>query len=99
MSENKIDIKALVKDNHVCFNEYRKGIFYYQIVDTEEDLSIYSFPVPLEDVGDGTLKLYDKAITFMRWIRKAIEDNTLVVIGQLKGEYGNKTDEEILKNK
>lgn len=36
------------------------------------------FPVPLSDVGDATLHAPDKAIIFMRYIRRAIEEGTLV---------------------
>jgi hypothetical protein len=38
----------------------------------------YMFPVPLGDVGDATLDAHDKAIIFMRYIRKAIDENTFV---------------------
>jgi hypothetical protein len=36
------------------------------------------FPVPLSDVGDATLDAQDKAIIFMRYIRKAIDEGTFV---------------------
>lgn len=39
---------------------------------------LYQFPVPIEDIGTATLPSSDKAITFMRWIRKAMEDKTLI---------------------
>lgn len=39
---------------------------------------IGQFTVPLDDIGNATLLAEDKAITYMRWIRKAIEDNTLI---------------------
>jgi hypothetical protein len=38
----------------------------------------YTFPVPLSNIGDATLLATDKAIVFMRYIRKAIEDGTFV---------------------
>ena len=41
-------------------------------------LEYYIFTVPLEDIGTATLLAEDKAITFMRWIRKAIENKTLI---------------------
>lgn len=36
------------------------------------------FTVPVEDIGQATLMRQDKAITFMRWIRKAIEGGTFI---------------------
>jgi hypothetical protein len=36
----------------------------------------YSFPIPIEDAKGTTLFAEFKAITLMRWIRKAIEDKT-----------------------
>ena len=38
----------------------------------------YIFPVPLTDIGDATLLATDKAMVFMRYIRKAIEEKTFV---------------------
>jgi hypothetical protein len=80
----KLTIKDIIKDNHVKFREYRKGILYYQIVIMNdvliEDAGLYTFPVPLEDCGDATFKCSDKAILFMRYIRKALDDGTFVKI-------------------
>jgi hypothetical protein len=74
-------IKELVKDNMVEFDSYRQGHFYYNLyvkMDTPENGVIFQFPVPLEDIGTATLLKEDKAITFMRWIRKAQDDKTLI---------------------
>lgn len=80
-------IKELVaKDNRVVFSHFKKGFFYYNLTidnsGTEEgyffNKTILQFTVPLEDVGDATLYVRDKAILFMRWIRKAQESNTLI---------------------
>lgn len=62
----------------VSFDYYRAEHFYYRAyhIATGE---IYSFPVPLDDVG-GTLLNLDKAVTFMRWIRRAIQDGTLIKV-------------------
>ena len=38
----------------------------------------YVFPVPLEDIGDATLELEDKAIMFMRYIKRAIGEGSFV---------------------
>ena len=42
---------------------------------------LYQFPVPIEDIGNATMLSEDKAITYMRWIRKAMEDKTLIKVG------------------
>lgn len=56
-----------IKDHirgRVTFQFYRAGHLYYR---TDSDLE---FPVPIEDVGDATFLKEDKAILFMRYIRK-----------------------------
>ena len=69
------DLKDLIKNNTVQFSHYRKGFMFYQV--SHED-QCYQFPVPLEDIGDATLLKEDKAILFMRYIRKAIKNEELV---------------------
>jgi len=71
-----MNIKDIVKDNTVRFVRYRQGIVYYG-VDVPAD-GAYVFPVPLEDIGDATLELEDRAIMFMRYIRRAISDGSFV---------------------
>lgn len=65
-------IKDMVKDNkEVRFVFYRKGQLFYE---TECG---FLFPVDIEDTGDGEFKARDKAIFFMRYIKKqmkSIED-------------------------
>ena len=68
-------IKDIVKDNVVNFLRYRHQVAYYGVM---VDNVNYSFPVPLDDVGDATLYSEEKAITYMRYIRKAIDDKTFV---------------------
>ena len=64
----KINIKDLVKDGKkVTFVKYREGEFIYK---TECG---FEFPVPLNDLGKATLLAEDKAMLFMRYIRKHIE--------------------------
>lgn len=70
-----MNIKELIKDNKVYFDSYRQGIFYYKILFNGDH---YIFPVPIDDIGTATLLATDKAITYMRWIRKALEEKTLV---------------------
>ena len=75
-----MDIKSFVKGNRVAFIRLRKGIAYYQVA---ADGVIYEFPVPLSDIGDATLMCADRAIYFMRYIKQAIADGTLVKVGQM----------------
>jgi hypothetical protein len=72
-----MDIKQIVKDNEVRFQRYRQGHAYYAVRVPAEGVE-YTFPVPLSDIGDATLLATDKAIVFMRYIRKALEDGTFV---------------------
>lgn len=79
MKKNNITLKELVKNNIVTFSHYRQGYFHYDLIvqSSEAELDVYQFPVPIDDIGTATLMANDKAITYMRWIRKAMEDNTL----------------------
>jgi hypothetical protein len=72
-----VDIKEIVKDNEVRFARYRQGFVYYTVRVPSEGVD-YVFPVPLSDVGDATLLATEKVLTFMRYIRKALEDRTFV---------------------
>ncbi len=72
-----MDIKTIIKNNTVIFSHYRKGFAYYNV--TIENVS-YVFPVNLQDIGDATLYNADKAILFMRYIKKALEENTFIKI-------------------
>ncbi len=60
-------ILDLVKGKKARFRFYRDGIFMYE---TEDG---FQFPVPADDIGSATLFAEDKAILFMRWIRKQLE--------------------------
>lgn len=61
------DIKSIVKGVNAHFLSYREGTFYYQ---TDNG---FKFTVPLEDIAGATLPASDKAIFFMKWIRRAID--------------------------
>lgn len=59
------NIKDMVKDNKkVRFAFYREGELFYE---TECG---FEFPVPVSDLGNATCYAEDKAILFMRYIRK-----------------------------
>lgn len=60
-------IKNMVKDKTVHFCFYKEGELWYT---TECG---FNFPVPISDVGSAAMLSSDKAIFFMRWIRKYIE--------------------------
>tara|TARA_Y100000588_G_scaffold230664_1_gene244416 strand:- start:12068 stop:12283 length:216 start_codon:yes stop_codon:yes gene_type:complete len=65
-----MNIKDMVKNNKkVTFSRYRKGNLYYK---TECG---FEFPVPISDTGDGEFLSEDKALTYMRWIRKHIKES------------------------
>ena len=51
----------------VKFLYYRKGELYYQCENG------FIFPVPIDDTGDASFNSEDKAILFMRWIRKSLD--------------------------
>lgn len=54
----------LVKDKKVKFEYFRDGNFFYSCDNG------FIFPVPVDDIGQATLLKEDKALFFMRWIRK-----------------------------
>lgn len=62
-----MNIKDMVKDKQVRFSFYRDKQLFYK---TEDG---FEFPVPIDDVGNATFLAEDKAILFMRWIRKHID--------------------------
>lgn len=71
-------VTDFVKPNtFVEFYYYRKGFFYYTVKKGEET---YMFPVPLDDLGDASIYTKEKTIQFMRYIRKALEDRSLVKV-------------------
>jgi len=75
-----MDIKDfVVKDNMAYFDSFRAGVFYYTIYKVNSDIG-YQFQIPIEDTAGATFKAEEKAITMMRWIRKSIQDNTLIKI-------------------
>jgi hypothetical protein len=60
------NLKEYVKGN-VEFVHFREGNFIYR---TENGLE---FPVPLSDIANATMQRTDKALLFMRYIRKHLE--------------------------
>lgn len=70
-----MNIKDIVKNNTARFHYYRAGVMYYAVTVEDQD---YMFPVPLDDIDDASLFATFKAITLMRYIRKALADGTFV---------------------
>lgn len=87
-----VTVTQFVSDGQeVFFRSYRDGVFYYDVArfTAEVQHESYEFQVPIEDIKGATLLNRDKAITFMRWIRKNIEDKTFIKI------YSNVTSAEL----
>jgi hypothetical protein len=74
---NAMDVKEIVRDNEVRFERYRQGHMYYR-VRVPAERADFVFPVPLSDIGDATLLATDKAIVFMRYIRRALDEGSFV---------------------
>ena len=53
----------------VHFELYRKGELHYKTDDG------FRFSVPIDDCGDGSFLADDKAMLFMRYIRKQLATN------------------------
>lgn len=73
-------INKETKDNVAIFSFYRSGKMYYNIVDTTGK-ALWEFPVDVtntDDIGNAVFPREIKAITLMRYIRKAIESDSLV---------------------
>lgn len=63
-----MNLKEMVSNNkQVTFEYYKSGELWYK---TECG---FIFPVPIEDTGDGKFLNQDKAMFFMRYIRKYID--------------------------
>lgn len=58
---------------HVSNNKKVKFLFYRQKELWYETELGYKFPVPIDDTGEGTFLPEDKAMFFMRYIRKQME--------------------------
>ncbi len=60
-------LKEMIENKKVTFQFYRDHELWYE---TEDG---FKFPVPIQDVGTGVFNREDKAILFMKWIRKHME--------------------------
>lgn len=67
-------LKQVVGDNNKAhFSHYRDGNFFYVVTVDEKK---YSFPISIEEAKGATMFAEFKAITLMRWIRKALDAKT-----------------------
>jgi hypothetical protein len=67
-------------NNKAVFNCYRSGKLYYNVIDNTGK-ALWEFPVDVtntDDIGNAVFPREIKAITLMRYIRKAIESDSLV---------------------
>lgn len=58
------------------FLRYQDGNLWYSVPWIEDDNSAshdFEFPIPVDDAGGGEFLPVDKALTFMRWMRKHLE--------------------------
>lgn len=79
----KVRIFDLVNDKVVRFMYFREGNFIYECENG------FQFPVGIDDIGTATLLSCDKAIYFMRWIRKhlkTIEEGNVLGLGGVSTE-------------
>lgn len=68
-------LKELVASSkQVHFQFYRKGELWYKSDDG------FEFSVPVSDTGDGVFLASDRAMLFMRYIRKQLEANAQGVL-------------------
>lgn len=74
-------ISELVKKNTAQFVYFRDGEMVYDLLDPSGK-KIARFPIVVSDkneVGNASFEAQHKAITLMRYIRKALKEETIVV--------------------
>lgn len=84
-----MNLTDLIKNNYCHFDSYRAGFLYYELAVpndpdpmSRDDYDHYQFTIPVDDVGNGTINKKEKAITLMRWIRKAHAAGELIKISR-----------------
>lgn len=73
-------INAETKENKAKFSFYRSGKLYYTVVDAAGK-ALWEFPVDVtdtNDIGEATFEAEFKVITLMRYVRKAIANDSLI---------------------
>jgi len=71
-------VKELVTGTHVRFTHYRKGELWYKVIGQHNPGPgldpAFTFPVPISDCGEAAFLAEDKALLFMRYIRKHLDE-------------------------
>ena len=79
-----ITIKDAVRDTLAKFTHACAGVLYYKVtVNVEGKEGEYQFPIDMndkEDVGTTSFVSEYRGITLMRYIRKAIENETFIKV-------------------
>lgn len=73
--KNTVPMSEIVRDNFARFDFYRNGNAFYRITVRGID---YNFPVRLDMLDGASLFATEKAITLMKYIKKAFQDETFV---------------------
>ena len=63
-------------EQNALFRFLRNNVAYYSVVSAQDNF-VYVFPIPLEDLGNATLNATEKPMMLMRYIRKAIDEQTI----------------------
>ena len=71
----KYTIKEIVQGRTAQFAYYRQKHLYYSI---ELDDGNYVFPIPIEDLMEASVNREERAITLMRYVRKALDEGSFV---------------------
>ena len=76
------DIKAMVRGTRVYFVRYHEDQLWYRVAYRDDPQSLcgadspekeFEFPVPIADIGGATFLAEDRAILFMRYMRKHLQ--------------------------
>jgi len=77
----ELKVEQFVKDRQIAkFECYRDGVFYYNVPICLDGMffDYYTFQIPIEDTKGGTFVAETPALNLMRWIRKSIENKTMI---------------------
>lgn len=81
-------VTEFVKNSQtVQFSYFRAGFLYFETQrhpEGSDEIEVYQFPIDATDLQQSTVERSMKAITLMRYIRKSIEENTLVFLRKFK---------------
>ena len=75
--EQEASLATIIKNRAAQFSHFRDGVFFYNI--PLSMMTHLQFQVPLEFVKSNvTINATEKAIMFMKWIKKGRSDGTLI---------------------